>query len=317
MYLCVLHPATGKPIPPPANPALTSNPAFRLEYVPCIRCLDCSDERLFAVSPFDGIKAVIDHLSVPHHWVARRNIELAAECASRDSSSWPAYADFVNDIAALTDQTLLIVAVKKHGLGLVRQLLREGFSVNGKDSEDRSALHWACCLNQLDVAEALVSHGASLGDVDCHGQTPLDIIMDVCGVNGAVNLIHILSRYEQNRSAVTFDSALALACRFNRLPVIERLLLDGADVNAPTINAPLALAIRHASWEVVQLLLSKGADLQGIRSVHLHDLVRKRDGQDLGTSYPDAAEKIAVLKCYELDVDAKPTVSLHPWWYVQ
>ena len=164
------------------------------------------------------------------------------------------------------------------------------------------------------MAELLIRYGAKADDYDGYGQTPLDIAFDVGGVGAAANLIQVLARIKQKESPRTFESPLEMGCRFDRLTVIEELINVGANVNPSTINSPLEIAIRHSSSEVMQFLIAKGASLKDITTIDLRKLIEKRDGTYIGSLFPDAAEKISLLKFYGLDVDAQETVLMPPWY---
>ncbi|GMF25992.1 unnamed protein product [Phytophthora fragariaefolia] len=65
-------------------------------------------------------------------------------------------------------------AVKAGDVAKLRELLDRGVSLDVKDEDQRTPLHWACATGRLDVAEFLLEHAQAAGNVqDDSGWTPL------------------------------------------------------------------------------------------------------------------------------------------------
>ena len=224
------------------------------------------------------------------------------------------------NLAPLGKQKLLIHAVMTKNIDRLTGLLDGGYRVEEKGDMQRTALHWACELGYQDMAELLVRHGASLDNHDGRVETPLDLLLK-SDVSMAIRLVQVLAevKFEDSLAVVGLDeslkayqTAIVLACRFNRLAIVEGLVDAGSDVNERTMNSPLAIAIRYASWEVVQYLLSKGAAVQSIGLFDLREVNKKMVGARVGSEYQDAVEKITLLRQYGLNFEGMVNVPLDP-----
>jgi len=76
--------------------------------------------------------------------------------------------------AVSADQNV-IEAVKKGYAPIVRAFLNAGGSVNARDANGGSALHWAVARGDRATVELLLAAGADAKAVDAKGQTPLDV----------------------------------------------------------------------------------------------------------------------------------------------
>jgi ankyrin repeat protein len=231
--------------------------------------------------------------------------------AAHDGSPLPSIQQLGRNSAALSDQTLLILAVKKHDIHVLEWLLKDGFKVQEKDSSQRSALHWACFLGRNDMAELLVRYGARLDERDAELQTPVDLALETSGVAVGMSLVQVLAQVQQKQSPRIRETALALACHLGQLTIVEAMIETGAGVNERGVNTPLELALRDATWPLVQVLLCAGAYTNTITHHHRVLLMNRRDGFLVGgggkKDYADAENKIMLLKGYGLDVDASPS----------
>lgn len=299
--------------------ATTSNGdrEFQPQFVPVIRCLDCPSQELFEISPFQpfqDMRVIKEHLNRSDHCLVRSKRKRESWVAAHGGSSFPSIHQLEHNFGALEKQKLLILAVKTQDVKVLSRLLKDVRTVHEKEKGDRTALHWACELGRQEMAELLIRFGANLDDRDDQEQTPLDLALKV-GLDFAMKLVRVLAEVRQNESKFANDTPLVLACRLNRLSVVEGLVEDGADVNETTINFPLAIAVRHASWEVVRYLLSKGAYPQVVDMFHLRRLAEKKAGTHVGSDYQDAAEKIRLLKRHGLKFWRKTKARLPPWYY--
>ena len=308
MYLCVVRLATRTPIYRPQTFAFNPD-GFQHQFVPTVRCLDCADQVLFSVSPLQSLQPIKDHLNRADHWSVRANRRHEAWLAANGGFSWPSIRQLDCNSEALSGQTLLILAVKKHDVRVLGRLLNDGFKVQEKDSSQRSALHWACFLGRNDMAELLIRYGAQLDEQDSELQTPIDLALLTSGIAVAVSLVQMFAQIQREQSPRTCDTPLALACHIGQLAVVEAVVEAGADVNERRVNSPLELALRDATWPVVQLLLHAGAYTNTISQQDRVLLRNKRDGIFFGeeSNYTDADNKVMLLKGYGLDLDATPS----------
>lgn len=114
----------------------------------------------------------------------------------------------------------------------VRDLIRSGADINARDSEGRTALHYAALDDNVNLARLLLANGAYY-NVQEHGE---------CGWGWY---------------------PLHLAIRNECVPMIKLLVESGADVNARRGDqwTPLFTAAYHGQPEVIELLISRGAQV--------------------------------------------------------
>ena len=167
-------------------------------------------------------------------------------------------------------------ALDKRNVSLVQLLLAHG-------ADPGDALFLA--LHQADpaVIDLLLAHGASPDQKDPAGDTPLHIAVE----RGDVALVELLLESEPSLSTTGRhdQTAFALACATQNLPIMERLLKRGADPNATFAHenlqdsfkamipndrflfylkrdvglTPIMLAAAYGNVEMVKLLLDNGA----------------------------------------------------------
>lgn len=153
-------------------------------------------------------------------------------------------------------------AAEKNDAAAVRDLLQNGSDVNGPQVDGMTALHWAVCHDNEDLAQLLVKAGADVQAVNRYGVPPLSI---AC-VNGNGTMVEIL--LDAGADPLTAlpggETALMTASRTGRIGPVEALLARGADVNAGEHKGQTALmwAAAEGNLQVVNALLEAGADFR-------------------------------------------------------
>ncbi|KAI6652171.1 Ankyrin repeat protein [Oopsacas minuta] len=173
----------------------------------------------------------------------------------------------------------------------LRILLRAGASVNSRDGEGRTALHWAVLVRDRDTLRLLLSKSADPLIRDQRGDTPLHLCCRVGDHNILSMLIKQLSS-RNNKSSIDVHNSLQHSPLFEasslgHYPCVRRLLRAGAD---PTIHSPLNRNSLHAaclsgSYETVQLLirssysksLLSAGDCIGAQSIHYASALHRTD----------------------------------------
>ncbi|KAG1700348.1 hypothetical protein DVH05_012149 [Phytophthora capsici] len=184
-------------------------------------------------------------------------------------------------------------AVKSGDVAKLQKLLSSGINLDVKDEDERTPLHWACALGQLEVAEFLLEHAKAAVNVqDDAGWTPLmsaasaghgEIVRlllskgadsNLPNENGQIPLHYHKGRQEiaellldytrdVNYADNTGSTPLMRALGGKPSPVIIALLLDhGAKVNTRDVggNTPLHLAISEGYEDIARFLLENGAN---------------------------------------------------------
>jgi ankyrin repeat protein/beta-lactamase regulating signal transducer with metallopeptidase domain len=147
-------------------------------------------------------------------------------------------------------------------LAQVKGLVEKGASVNAQDQYWPTPLHTAAAGGQREVAEFLISNGASVNvaAVAQDGETPLH-----CAARGGSTEVAelLLSKGAKVNAATRNGTALHEAAWCGDVNMVRLLLAHGADVSAKTSYrmTPLQWAARTGREDMVLLLLDHGADI--------------------------------------------------------
>ena len=191
--------------------------------------------------------------------------------------------------------------VSNYGLTrLARKLLQMGADVNGMDSE--TALHTAAQSGHPDVVELLLDYGAKINQVNCRGQTAVDI----AALNRQWEVEDLLL---DRGGAHRTNPPLHIAALRGQFEDILTLLDEGADVDAAEDwgKTALRLAAEAGHLAIVQLLLERGADPN---KVDHHGCIALEGA----LNYPAANEAVIPLVSRSIDptaIDLQGRTSLH------
>ncbi|XP_065828038.1 poly [ADP-ribose] polymerase tankyrase-1-like [Oscarella lobularis] len=184
-------------------------------------------------------------------------------------------------------QTPLHVAAEKAHLDSMELLLKNGVKVNAVDSSGQSALHKAAREGLVQVCRVLLANGADASLISNDGYTPAQMAPenvrkllleppgDITDTDqqlleaakaGDLDAVKRLCT-QQNVNCRDLEGRLStplhFAAGYNRVPVVEFLLVSGANVQAKDKGGlvPLHNACSYGHYEVAELLVTHGANV--------------------------------------------------------
>ncbi|XP_029115906.1 neurogenic locus notch homolog protein 1 [Scleropages formosus] len=154
--------------------------AIRLR--PLRKEVDIGSDTDITQSSMEDINSIRDHRpqEQKHFRVAASQLQSPSQVPSRrwERNSTPPHNRPPNNSAPVQwcgpDGSVVLIRAVRSGLDrVVLELLRAGVPVNNTDHTGRSALHWACSVNNLSLARTLVRYGALVDLQDYKGETAL------------------------------------------------------------------------------------------------------------------------------------------------
>nr|WP_223158783.1 ankyrin repeat domain-containing protein [Wolbachia endosymbiont of Pentalonia nigronervosa] len=167
-------------------------------------------------------------------------------------------------------QLNLINAARQGNLDMVTEYVSKGVSLNAKDDNNRTPLHWAALNDHLNVVKYLISRGANLHIIDKNGYTPLHRAAG----GGALDVVKYFIEEEHldinlNSSDDSYHwTPLHIAAYTNKLDIVKYLIDKGADINAVDTDSshkkPIHVAAQGGHKDIIEFLLSKGVSVNSI-----------------------------------------------------
>lgn len=167
------------------------------------------------------------------------------------------------NLANSRGSTPLHMATEKHLKPLVELLLgRRSTSVNAKDEDQYTALHWAAQNGDEAITRVLLDRGAAINEMDGQGRTPAHVACQ----HGQENVIRVLLSRGADVRVKGKDhwTALHFAAWQGHLGIVKLLVKQaGADVDGQTADGrtPLHLASQRGQYRVARILIELGADV--------------------------------------------------------
>ena len=178
--------------------------------------------------------------------------ELGIELPEVEGVNLPKYG--IND---------LLSSLKKGDIDKVKEYIRNGVNLNGKDSYGNTPLYEASKhKDRKDIVELLLSKGANPNIKNDNGNTPLHVTLNK-------DVVELLLKHGADINALNKKGATPLCFVAHNLlffneckGIIETLLKHGADPNIQDINGdtPLTLSFMNNNFDIVNLLLEYGAN---------------------------------------------------------
>jgi ankyrin repeat protein len=155
--------------------------------------------------------------------------------------------------------------------GMLDQLLKAGAKVDDEDADGKTALLWAATGANLESIKILIAHGADINHRDKSGKTASQLA-DESGANTAGAIDALLQRAATN----TMDSGdrlgLVAAEESGDLSKLQSLLAAGGDVNArdDAGDTLLMIAAKQGRLPIVEMLIKNKADIEATSLSYWH-----------------------------------------------
>jgi len=150
----------------------------------------------------------------------------------------------------------LVDAVRAGDREAVRRLLKQPASVNAREPDGTSALHWAVRADDLETAKLLLSAGADPNAANRYGVVPLSLAAD----NRSVAMVEALLKAGADPKG---PMTLMQAAHAGNPDIVRMLAARGADVNQRELSrgeTALMWAASENHPEALKVLIEHGAD---------------------------------------------------------
>jgi len=145
---------------------------------------------------------------------------------------------------------LLVLALKKEHLELVKSLIEQGVDVNAKGKYGKTSLYHVLWHSaNTDVLEYLIARGADVNAKDDSGRTPLYEAVSCykCNINGAKYLVlHGADVNTRDNIGCTLLHATVHCAIFVNTDIVQYLIAQGIDIHAKDMDGRTAL---DYAWE--------------------------------------------------------------------
>jgi ankyrin repeat protein len=145
-------------------------------------------------------------------------------------------------------------------LDRVKEFVEKGTDVDVKDEAGWTALSWAICGGQKNVAEFLIEKGADVNTKCNRGWTPLFFAR-----NKELSELLIDNGADVNTYSTDVHSGMPLhtAVAYGRRDIVELLINKGAEIDSKTNNGgtSLSLAAQLGNRDIAELLINMGAEI--------------------------------------------------------
>ena len=187
---------------------------------------------------------------------ARLNLSEAAACGLTDEVRALLAAGASPDEGAA-----IAHAAKSENLEIIILLVEAGASVNARDSDGNTALHYAAQWEMYDIARYLLTKCNALADIENDDEeTPFDLAIHSDDTE-MVRLFLDNCKVNVNKRDYTGATALHHAVSSDNPELVQLLLSAGAKVNVKDClgETPLSIAKEDENVTIVRLLRAAGA----------------------------------------------------------
>ncbi|WP_265035361.1 MULTISPECIES: ankyrin repeat domain-containing protein [unclassified Wolbachia] len=173
------------------------------------------------------------------------------------------YTDIVKFLRQAQLDRELLIAVKNNDLDKVKGLIENGASLEAKDENSKTSLHYFAYEGNLNIFEFLANKGANIEAKDLYGWTPL--CYAVYKNNSDILKFLLDKGADIEAKDINDETPLHIAVKDNNNPEVIRLLLDnGARIEAKNKDGwtPLHYAAYKDNLDACKLLLERNADVE-------------------------------------------------------
>ncbi|XP_059488485.1 uncharacterized protein LOC132204174 isoform X2 [Neocloeon triangulifer] len=181
-------------------------------------------------------------------------------------------------------KTALHWAAQKGHMAVTKFLLSKGADVNILNDDNDTPLTLVARFSNEEMCRFLVHHGADLSAVDKDGDDALSLACLTGKLDNAQYLLSLNGFFSVGKKGKHGKTAFHFAAQKGHLAVAKFLLSKGADVNALDVDndTPLTLAARFSNEEMCRYLVDSGAhltavDKDGDDALHLASMNGKLD----------------------------------------
>ncbi|XP_023329666.1 palmitoyltransferase ZDHHC17 [Eurytemora carolleeae] len=156
-----------------------------------------------------------------------------------------------------------VKATQYGALERVQEIIEGGYSVNTRDEENVTLLHWAAINNRRELVQYLVKKGA---DLDAVGGELMSTPLHWATRQGHTQVLVLLLQYGADPSIVDGEgcACLHLAAQFGHTAIVGYLIAKGQSVNTQDENGMTPLmwsCYKTSSIDPTRLLITLGASL--------------------------------------------------------
>ena len=153
--------------------------------------------------------------------------------------------------------------VKNKDLAEIKKLVKENPQVvHSVDENGRTALHWACRVDELDIITFLIDQHSDVNKADQNGVVPLHSAAARGNVKACEMLLNNKAQIDKTNSSG--ETPLHFAVSYGQFETVKLLLEKGASLEAENNRqrTPLIVAAREmAGIEIVRILVESGANI--------------------------------------------------------
>ena len=155
-------------------------------------------------------------------------------------------------------KTALILAGSAGHAKVIEALVELGADVQAQDNNGATALILAATAGHADAVRVLLNHGANVATKDHDGGTALLNAVFFGYRDAAAELL----KYKQGIDSLDLNEAMLIAAGMGHIDIVKDMIQMRLSVNVTGLNnrTPLMAAVKFGRVDTVRLLLENGSD---------------------------------------------------------